>query len=151
MVFPLAPIALDNIIVALITGIVSFAVAYSTARATQANNAASAEKIQAELEGELRKQLAETDKRVGELSHLVSAEQRQRRHVESKLYELEQSDNVKTAYVRAIGHWLGGLCGVLDESWMDEHPKPKLPDEIRAAIERTAEREGLSVEKDKTR
>ncbi len=147
MPIPVAPLAVDNLIIGVVTVLGSIIAAYLTSRATQKNDENTAEKIQAETEGELRRQLADTDKRVGELSHLVSSEQRQRRQVEAKLYELEQSDNVKTAYVRAIGHWLGGLCGVLDESWMDEHPKPKLPDEIRTAIERTAEREGLSVDK----
>lgn len=141
----LAPVAIDNILVAIITGVVSFAVAYRTAKATQLNDKANAEKTQAELEGELRKQLAETDKRVGELSHLVSSEQRQRRQVEAKLYELEQSDNIKTAYIRSLGHWLGGLCEILEPEWNKRNPKPRLPDEIRTEIEETAKNKGLQV------
>lgn len=151
MAISLAPIALDNIAVAIITGFVSFTVAYWTAKATQKNSEATAEKTQAEVEGELRRQLSETDRRVGHLSHLVSEEQHQRRQLAAQLYELEQKDNIKTAYIRSIGHWLGGLCEVLDSKWNEQNPKPRLPNEIRIEIEQTAARSGLTVDKPKKR
>ena len=152
MAFPLAPIALDNMLVGIFTALLSFLVAFFTARSTHKKTeqeakkvAQEAEKAQVETEGSLRKQLADTDRRIGHLSHTLSDAQHARRQVEAKLYALEHDSNVKTAYVRAIGHWLNGLCAAIDSEWMEDNPKPRLPEEIRSEIESTASMTGLTV------
>lgn len=40
------------------------------------------------------------------------------------------------AYIRSIAHWLQAACQVMDipTDWADAHPKPRLPDDIRARI-----------------
>ena len=49
--------------------------------------------------------------------------------------ELRHQDDLKTSYIRAIGHWLGELCNVLDPEFLKQYPKPRLPDELRSTIE----------------
>lgn len=49
--------------------------------------------------------------------------------------ELRRQDDLKTSYIRAIGHWLGELCNVLDTEFLKRYPKPSLPDELRSTIE----------------
>ena len=49
--------------------------------------------------------------------------------------ELRYQDDLKTSYIRAMGHWLGELCNVLDPEFLKQYPKPRLPDELRSTIE----------------
>ena len=49
--------------------------------------------------------------------------------------ELRYQDDLKTSYIRAIGHWLGELCNVLDPEFLRRYPKPSLPDALRSTIE----------------
>lgn len=49
--------------------------------------------------------------------------------------ELRYQDDLKTSYIRAIGHWLGELCNVIDTEFLKRYPKPSLPDELRSTIE----------------
>ena len=49
--------------------------------------------------------------------------------------ELRRQDDLKTSYIRAMGHWLGELCQVLDPEFLKQYPKPRLPDGLRDTIE----------------
>ena len=49
--------------------------------------------------------------------------------------ELRFQDDLKTSYIRAMGHWLNELCKVLDPEFLKQHPKPRLPDALRSTIE----------------
>jgi hypothetical protein len=53
--------------------------------------------------------------------------------------ELRYQDDLKTSYIRAIGHWLGELCNVLDPEFLKQYPKPRFPDELRSTIEPLAD------------
>lgn len=53
--------------------------------------------------------------------------------------ELRYQDDLKTSYIRAIGHWLGELCNVLDPEFLKRYPKPRFPDELRSTIEPLAD------------
>ena len=39
-----------------------------------------------------------------------------------------------TAYTRSLFHWLQEFCEVVDPDFLERHPKPHLPDELRADI-----------------
>lgn len=144
---PMSPFDVDNVLVALITGLISFAVAFITSRTQAKSNEQNADKTRAETESLLRQQLEDTDKRLNSLSHAVSDEMRQRCQAEANLYDAEQQLSSSIAYVRALGHWLNAMCKMLDKDWLDEHPKPRLPDEIRSGVERTASELGLNIDK----
>lgn len=49
--------------------------------------------------------------------------------------ELRFLDDLKTSYIREMGHWLNELCKVLDPEFLEQHPKPSLPDALRSTIE----------------
>lgn len=49
--------------------------------------------------------------------------------------ELRFRDDLKTSYIRAMGHWLDELCKVLDPEFLEQYPKPRLPDALRSTIE----------------
>lgn len=53
--------------------------------------------------------------------------------------ELRYQDDLKTSYIRAMGHWLGELCNILDPEFLKRHPKPSLPDALRSTIEPLAD------------
>ena len=53
--------------------------------------------------------------------------------------ELRYQDDLKTSYIRAIGHWLGEFCNVLDPEFLKQYPKPRFPDELRSTIEPLAD------------
>ena len=98
---PMSPFDVDNVLVALITGLISFAVAFITSRTQAKSNEQNADKTRAETESLLRQQLEDTDKRLNSLSHAVSDEMRQRRQAEVNLYDAEQQLSSSIAYVRA--------------------------------------------------
>lgn len=123
-----------TIIVAIITGAVSLIVSLISSKSRKKSDEAEAYKsMQETIEG-LHRDIKEQDNRIGHLSHLVISEQEQRRAAEAGLLEEKQKTLENTAYLRALGHWFEGLCGVLDPVWLKAHPKPHLPDIIRPEI-----------------
>lgn len=144
----LTPDGVDTtIIVALITGVASLLVSFLTIRARKRSDESEAYKnMQETIEG-LHRDIKEQDHRIGHLSHLVISEQEQRRTAEAGLLEERQKTLENTAYLRAVGHWFAGLCEVLDPAWLQEHPKPHLPDSIRPEIEDFAKGTDLEINK----
>lgn len=140
------PVQLDTtIIVAIITGVVSLSVSLIGFRSKKKSDEAEAYKsMQETIEG-LHRDIKEQDHRIGHLSHLVISEQEQRRAAEAGLLEEKQKTLENTAYLRAVGHWVAGLCEVLDPQWLQAHPKPHLPDVIRPEIEALAKGTDLEI------
>lgn len=138
-----------TIIVALFTGVVSLLVSIISVRANRyVNNSNAFKNMQETIEG-LHRDIKEQDRRISHLSHLVISEQERRRRAENKILAERQKLLVSTAYLRAIGHWMESLCDVLDSQWLQEHPKPNLPDSIRPEIETIANGTSLEVHKSK--
>lgn len=129
------PVQVDTtIIVSIITGVVSLSVSLIGFKVKQKSDEAEVYKsMQETIEG-LHRDIKEQDRRIGHLSHLVISEQEQRRQAEASLLEEKQKTLKNTAYLRSLGHWFEGLCGVLDPAWLSAHPKPHLPDTIRPEI-----------------
>lgn len=48
--------------------------------------------------------------------------------------ELIRQNDLKTSYLRKLGHWLNELCQVLDPAFLRQHPKPRLPEELRGIL-----------------
>ena len=144
------PVQLDTtIIVAIITGVVSLAVSLIGFKSKKKSDEAEAFKsMQETIEG-LHRDIKEQDRRIGHLSHLVISEQEQRRAAEAGLLEEKQKALENTAYLRAVGHWVAGLCEVLDPQWLQAHPKPHLPDVIRPEIEALAKGTDLEINHNK--
>lgn len=54
--------------------------------------------------------------------------------LKNKLDKYEEQGIVSVRYLRSLYHWGAQLCDVLDSDWLQEHPKPSLPDSLRETI-----------------
>lgn len=48
--------------------------------------------------------------------------------------ELQYTIDLETGYIRALGHWLSQFCEVIEPEFLENHPKPSLPDDLRDRI-----------------
>lgn len=73
-----------------------------------------------EAQGELKKQIDIQDEKIDRLI--------------KNRDELKYTNDLETGYIRSLGHWLAEFCKVVDEKFLEQHPKPALPDELRDRI-----------------
>lgn len=110
-----------DIIVALVTGLCAIVVAAVTWMQNRRGDLSEAYRRLSEAQLNMQREIDRQDKKLAEF---VSERDR-----------LRYQDDLKTSYIRSIGHWLGELCNVLDPEFLERHPKPRLPDELRSTIE----------------
>lgn len=48
--------------------------------------------------------------------------------------ELQYTIDLETGYIRALGHWLSTFCEFIEPEFLENHPKPSLPDDLRDRI-----------------
>lgn len=48
--------------------------------------------------------------------------------------EMQYTIDLETGYIRALGHWLAKFCEIIEPEFLKNHPKPSLPDDLRARI-----------------
>ena len=48
--------------------------------------------------------------------------------------EMQYTIDLETSYIRAVGHWLSKVCEVIEPKFLENHPKPSLPDDLRGRI-----------------
>lgn len=114
-----------DIIVALVTGLCAIVVAAVTWAQNRRGDLSEAYRRLSEAQLNMQQEIDRQDEK-------LAAFVRERD-------ELRRQDNLKTSYIRAIGHWLGELCNVLDSEFLKRYPKPSLPDELRSTIEPLAD------------
>ena len=110
-----------DIIVALVTGLCAIAVAAVTWVQNRRGDLSEAYRRLSEAQLNMQQEIDRQDEKLAALIRERS--------------ELRRQDDLKTSYIRAIGHWLGELCNVLDPAFLQQYPKPSLPDELRSTIE----------------
>lgn len=110
-----------DIIVALVTGLCAIVVAAVTWAQNRRGDLSEAYRRLSEAQLNMQQEIDRQDER-------LAAFIRERD-------ELRRQDDLKTSYIRAIGHWLGELCQVLDPEFLRQYPKPNLPDALRSIIE----------------
>ena len=47
---------------------------------------------------------------------------------------LQYTIDLETGYIRALGHWLSKFCDIIEPEFLENHPKPSLPDALRDRI-----------------
>lgn len=47
---------------------------------------------------------------------------------------LQYTIDLETGYIRALGHWLSKFCEIIEPEFLENHPKPSLPDDLRDHI-----------------
>ena len=110
-----------DIIVALVTGLCAIVVAAVTWAQNRRGDLSEAYRRLSEAQLNMQQEIDRQDEKLAALIRERS--------------ELRYQDDLKTSYIRAIGHWLGELCNVLDSEFLKRYPKPSLPDELRSTIE----------------
>jgi hypothetical protein len=48
--------------------------------------------------------------------------------------EMQYTIDLETGYIRALGHWLAQFCEIIEPEFLENHPKPSLPDDLRDRI-----------------
>lgn len=48
--------------------------------------------------------------------------------------ELQYTIDLETGYIRALGHWLSKFCEIIEPEFLENNPKPSLPDDLRDRI-----------------
>lgn len=48
--------------------------------------------------------------------------------------EMQYTIDLETGYIRALGHWLAQFCDIIEPEFLENHPKPSLPDDLRDRI-----------------
>lgn len=110
-----------DIIVALVTGLCAIVVAAVTWVQNRRGDLSEAYRRLSEAQLNMQREIDRQDEKLAEFIQ--------------ERDELRYQDDLKTSYIRAMGHWLGELCNVLDPEFLKQHPKPRLPDGLRSTIE----------------
>lgn len=87
---------------------------------TRRNNLTAAYQHLVEAQGELKKQIDAQDEKINKLIQTRD--------------ELQHTSDLETSYIRTLGHWLSQFCEIIDKKFLERHPKPSLPDELRDRI-----------------
>lgn len=87
---------------------------------TRRNNLTTSYQHLVEAQGELKKQIDAQDEKIDKLIRTRDA--------------LQHTSDIETSYIRSLGHWLAQFCEIIDKGFLERHPKPSLPDELRDRI-----------------
>jgi hypothetical protein len=71
-------------------------------------------------QGAMKRQIDEQDQKINELI----------KHRDALQYTID----LETGYIRALGHWLSKFCEIIEPEFLENHPKPSLPDDLRDRI-----------------
>ena len=110
-----------DIIVALVTGLCAIVVAAVAWAQNRRGNLSEAYRRLSEAQLNMQQEIDRQDEKLAEFIQ--------------ERDQLRYQDDLKTSYIRAMGHWLNELCKVLDPEFLKQYPKPRLPDALRSTIE----------------
>ena len=70
----------------------------------------------------------------GEMKRQIDAQDQKISALIRNRDEMQYTIDLETGYIRALGHWLAQFCEVIDPEFLEGHPKPSLPDDLRDRI-----------------
>lgn len=70
----------------------------------------------------------------GDMKRQIDAQDQQMNALIKHRDELQYTIDLETGYIRALGHWLAQFCEIIEPEFLENHPKPSLPDELRDRI-----------------
>lgn len=110
-----------NELISPIFGLIGIAIGGTiTWASTRRNNLTTAYQHLVEAQGELKKQIDAQDEKINKLIQTRDA--------------LQHTSDLEASYIRSLGHWLAQFCEIIDKEFLEVHPKPSLPDELRDRI-----------------
>ena len=71
-----------------------------------------------------------TDSVIKPLREQVESQESQIQHLEDR----QRKYFALAAYTRQLFHWLGLFCEIVEPDFLARHPKPHMPDELRADV-----------------
>lgn len=71
-----------------------------------------------------------TESIISPLREQVTYQEEQIRHLE----DVQRKYFKAVSYVRSLYHWLQSFCEVVEPEFLERHPKPSLPDELRPDV-----------------
>nr|DAJ47243.1 MAG TPA: hypothetical protein [Bacteriophage sp.] len=110
-----------DIIVSLVTGFCAIVAAAVTWMQNRRGNLSEAYRRLSEAQLNMQQEIDRQDEKLAEFIQ--------------ERDELRYLDDLKTSYIRSMGHWLNELCEILDPEFLRQYPKPRLPDALRSTIE----------------
>ena len=104
-----------------IIGVVGVALGgFITWLANRRSDLTSAYQALVSTQGDMKRQIDAQDQKINELIEHRDA--------------LQYTIDLETGYIRALGHWLSQLCEIIEPEFLENHPKPSLPDALRGRI-----------------
>lgn len=70
----------------------------------------------------------------GDMKRQIDAQDQKINALVKNRDELQYTSDLETGYIRALGHWLSNFCEIIDPEFLENHPKPSLPDDLRDRI-----------------
>lgn len=70
----------------------------------------------------------------GEMKQQIDAQDQKINALIKHRDELQYTIDLETGYIRALGHWLSKFCEIIEPEFLENHPKPSLPDALRDRI-----------------
>lgn len=70
----------------------------------------------------------------GEMKRQIDAQDQRISALIKRRDEMQYTIDLETGYIRALGHWLSLFCEIIEPEFLESHPKPSLPDELRDRI-----------------
>lgn len=70
----------------------------------------------------------------GDMKQQIDAQDQKINELIKHRDELQYTIDLETGYIRALGHWLSQFCEIIEPEFLENHPKPSLPDDLRNRI-----------------
>lgn len=70
----------------------------------------------------------------GDMKRQIDAQDQKIKELIEHRDVLQYTIDLETGYIRALGHWLSKFCEIIEPEFLENHPKPSLPDDLRDRI-----------------
>ncbi len=70
----------------------------------------------------------------GDMKRLIDAQDQKISALITNRDAMQYTIDLETGYIRALGHWLAQFCEIIEPEFLENHPKPSLPDDLRDRI-----------------
>lgn len=70
----------------------------------------------------------------GDMKQQIDAQDQKINELIKHRDELQYTIDLETGYIRALGHWLSKFCEIIEPEFLENNPKPSLPNDLRDRI-----------------
>lgn len=120
----------EQIIIAVITGVCGGGVISGVIAAVTNRRKTSAEAASIISEASQRALDTVRNDVIQPLREQIDYQEEQIKHLEG----VQRKAFMMTRYTRELFHWLQSFCQIVEPDFLEQHPKPRLPDELRPDI-----------------